>query len=163
VKPLLIIALLAGQTFYEWTDASGQTHYTDDPSTIPAKAKRRVTQGAEPVLVTAGADAGVRAAGRRDAGVVAQNKPGPASQDTCELAQQKVRELERRIAEAKDKAAADEQAANERCQQQLRQFGDGAFAQCMAARQSRGRASSYEKELEAAKDELRKAQVGGCS
>jgi hypothetical protein len=163
VKPLLIIALLAGQTFYEWTDASGQAHYTDDPSTIPANARRRVTQGAEPVLVTTAGDAGVRAAVKRDAGVAPQRPPAPAGPDTCELAQQKVREIERRIAEGKDKAAADEQAANERCQQQLRQFGDGAFAQCMAARQSRVRSNSHEKELEAARDELRKAQVGGCS
>jgi hypothetical protein len=32
---------------YTWTDDQGVVHYTDDPSTIPAKSKAKTTRGAE--------------------------------------------------------------------------------------------------------------------
>lgn len=35
------------QTIYTWTDSRGTVHYTDDPSTIPAKAKVKTTEGGE--------------------------------------------------------------------------------------------------------------------
>ena len=168
VKPLLVIALLAGQTFYEWVDASGQSHFTDDPSTIPAGAKRRTTQGAEPMVVTTKpSDAGV-AMGARDGGVKLATPPKtaqtPSGPNKCEQAQQRIAELEKRLAQVKDGASGDEQREAQRCQEQLNLLGQGAYAQCMAARQQRPpKTAALEKDLEVAREELRRVQVGGCN
>lgn len=166
MKPLLIIALLAGQTFYEWVDASGQSHYTDDPRTIPADAKRRVTQGSEPVIEVGKGDAGVSPKRRAEpaAPAPAQAKPveparGP---DRCERAELQVRVLEQRIEEAKTAAAEEERKASEACQKELNLLGHGAYAQCMAARQRTPKTKALEVELEAAREELRKAKSDGC-
>ncbi|HEY1087248.1 MAG TPA: DUF4124 domain-containing protein [Archangium sp.] len=168
MKPLLLIALLAGQTFYEWVDASGQSHFTDDPASIPAGAKRRTTQGAEPMLVsTKSIDAGVSTAAR-DGGVKVaappKAAPAPSGPNKCEQAQQRIAELETRLAQVKDGASAEEQREAQRCQERLNQFGHGAYAQCMAARQQRPpKTASLEKDLEVAREELRRVQVGGCN
>lgn len=162
VKPLLLIALLAGQTFYEWVDSSGQSHFTDDPSTIPANAKRRTTQGAEPMVVTTkSTDAGVKSVAAPPR--TTQAPPAASGPNKCEQAQARVAELERRIAEVKASAAGDEEKEAQRCQVQLNTLGQGAWAQCMAARQQRApKTAALEKDLEDAREALRRVQVGGC-
>jgi hypothetical protein len=50
-RPVLAVcvawsALCLAQTVYEWTDKSGEVHYTDDKSSIPKGAKVRTTDGA---------------------------------------------------------------------------------------------------------------------
>lgn len=50
LRPILAVclawsALASAQTVYEWTDKSGEPHYTDDKSSIPKGAKVRTTEG----------------------------------------------------------------------------------------------------------------------
>jgi hypothetical protein len=40
--------MVLAQTIYSWVDKDGEEHFTDDPATIPAKARRRTTAG-EPI------------------------------------------------------------------------------------------------------------------
>jgi len=52
VGPVLAVclglsALASAQTMYRWTDKAGETHYTDDRSTIPKGAKVETTAGEE--------------------------------------------------------------------------------------------------------------------
>ena len=154
MKLLLLVALLAGPTMYEWTDEKGGLHYTDDPSSIPANAKRRVTTGAE-VMITP-------AAGRGDGGVAPAL---PAGADTCLEGQRRVAELERRWQEEKLVGPRIVEKENQQCQEQLRLHGEPAFATCMAGRTkapSNGKVEALQAQLDGAKDALRRAQVSGC-
>jgi hypothetical protein len=47
-----MVAVSAAAEVYTWTDQNGVVHYTDNPSSVPAKAKARVTEGAEISTVT---------------------------------------------------------------------------------------------------------------
>ena len=40
-----LASVASAQTIYTWTDSRGTVHYTDDPSTIPANAKAKTTEG----------------------------------------------------------------------------------------------------------------------
>lgn len=44
---LSMASAASAQTIYTWTDSRGTVHYTDDPSTIPANAKAKTTEGDE--------------------------------------------------------------------------------------------------------------------
>lgn len=44
---LLLASAASAQTIYKWTDARGTVHYTDDPSTVPARVKVTTTEGDE--------------------------------------------------------------------------------------------------------------------
>lgn len=145
---VLLVALLSGQTIYEWVDAKGQSHFTNDEGSIPSGAKRRATSGdaltqSPPV---AKADAGVAPA------------PVAAAPDTCAPARLRVAQLEKQLQEPRVVTAE-----STRCQEVLMVQGQGAFAQCMASRSPAGvPGEAVQKELEAARDVLRKAQVSGC-
>ena len=41
----LIITLLAGQTIFEWVDAQGQSHFTNDPQSIPGIIAEQMLAG----------------------------------------------------------------------------------------------------------------------
>jgi len=154
MKLLLLLALGAGPTLYEWTDAKGGLHYTDDPSTIPATAKRKVTTGAE-LMITPPAEKG-------DAGVAVAPPPAP---DTCAEGRRRVSQLERQLQDAKLDGPKTEERENERCQEQLRLMGQAAFARCMAGRTkapSKGAVEALQAQLESAQDTLRRAQISGC-
>lgn len=149
----LLLSVLLSQTIYEWVDSKGESHFTDDPSTIPKGVKRRTTEGA-PVLVEPG-DAGP---GRAAPMPVTSPKAGP---DTCERARERVRTLEQQLAQAK---AEPEKAPNP-CQQALNVGGQPAYARCMASRSNgapKPSTAATEKDLEAAREVLRKAQLEGC-
>ncbi len=158
----LLVAALVGQTVYEWTDAQGQAHYTDDPSTIPRGAKVRTTEGEELTVVGASAKALTP-----DAGVRQKVRPPAApKRDRCAEAAKKVRGLEEKLAKEKQ---AHELALLRRsgdCQQILRTHGQAEYAKCTR----RGRPSvepppgpeALERELETARELLRRAQVSGC-
>ncbi len=158
IHALLLSALLS-QTIYEWVDSKGESHFTDDVSTIPAGAKRRVTEGA-PFIVEPG-DAGPGKKATAPLPVVTP-KAGP---DTCARARDRVRSLEQQLAQVK---AAQENAANapNPCQRALNVGGQPAYARCMASRPNGAptapSTSGLEKDLDAAREALRKAQVEGC-
>jgi hypothetical protein len=44
---LLAASARAGDAIYKWTDAQGEEHFTNDPSSIPQGQKATVTEGAE--------------------------------------------------------------------------------------------------------------------
>lgn len=163
----LMVSLLSGQVVYEWIDSSGDSHFTDDASTIPAKAKRRVTTGAEPVVsasrpaVDAGApstDAGPASA---DAGVM-RAAPKPSGPDSCELARRKIQELEQQAQRERLAFKQQQEAEDQQCQAALNTSGQAAFARCMAARTQRQPPSGAEARLEEARDALRRVQIEGC-
>lgn len=156
MKLLLLISLLAGPTLYQWTDAKGGLHYTDDPSTIPAKAQRKVTTGAD-VMVTP-------AAGKGDGGV-SPSAPASTGPDSCVQARKVVDQLERQVQEAKVVDPKTEEKESQHCQEQLRLMGQPAFARCMAGRTkapSNGAVEAVQAQLEGARETLRRAQVSGC-
>ena len=159
MKIFLLLALLAGPTIYEWVDAKGGKHFTDDPSTIPANAKRRVTEGAELMITTAA---------KSDAGVAATPAPAPApptGTDSCTAARQQIAQLERQLQEAKvsfEETQAREMAA---CRERLALRGDAVYAACLAGRTTEPSTSPtapVQAQLDAARETLRRAQVNGC-
>jgi hypothetical protein len=155
MKLLLLISLLAGPTLYEWTDAKGGLHYTDDPSTIPTNAKRRVTTGAEVMVAPA--------TGKGDGGVAPST--APAGVDSCVQARRTVEQLEKQLQDAKLAAPKTEEKENQACQEQLRLMGQSAFARCMAGRTNApasGAVEAVQAQLESARETLRRAQVSGC-
>lgn len=171
MKLLLLLSLLSGQAYYEWVDQHGESHFTDDPGSIPANAKRRTVEGmeqprrADPVRVDAGAP------GRNDGGVqsAAPVRPAPPTvspptgPDSCERARKKVASLEAAVERGKAYTAEREKAQADRCMAQLQRFGQGAYAQCMATRQQGiDTRDTAGRDLEAAREELRRAQVDGC-
>ncbi|MDP1822354.1 MAG: DUF4124 domain-containing protein [Archangium sp.] len=152
----LVIALLSGQVIYEWIDSKGESHFTNDVNSIPAKAKRRVTAGADLVVVAAKADAGVSV--KADAGATA-----PLEVDSCALARQLVSQLEREVEQAKAQGQQDDDRERLRCQEALRLQGDFGYARCMSSRTAQvppGTAAATK--LEEARETLRRAQVSGC-
>ena len=140
----LVVALLSSQVIYEWIDSKGDSHFTDDVSTIPAKAKRRTTTGVEPVLsipragphdagltrTDAGAqiDAGLT---RADAGV-AQGAAKPSGPDSCERASQRIEEIEQQQQREKQAFAQQVEAEEQQCQTALNTLGQAGYARCMA-------------------------------
>lgn len=167
MKLVLLLALLAGPTIYEWVDAKGGTHFTDDPSTIPAGAKRRVTEGAEVMISPAAPrpDAGV-ARPTLDAGVVRATLPTPeVGPDTCTAARKQISQLERQLQEAKGAFEETQEREAAACRQRLMTHGDATFAACMAGRSSepdQAPTAAVQNQLEAARETLRRAQVSGC-
>jgi hypothetical protein len=155
----LVVSLLSAQVIYEWVDSKGESHFTNDEKTIPANAKRRVTTGADLVVVAAKADAGVSAVvAADDAGVAVP--PGP---DACMLARQAVLKLEREVELAKVEAQQADEREYQRCQQALRLQGDFGYARCMSSRTKRAPPSTAAAtKLEEARETLRRAQVSGC-
>ncbi len=164
---VLVLSLLAGQTIYEWVDAKGDSHFTDDVSTIPAKARRRITSGASLSVVTTaevdagrgadgGVDGGARPAARAEAG-------GAAAPDSCVVARQRVSQLEQQIERARVSADQAREREGLECQQQLNLHGAQAFARCMASRAEPAlQSASAQRELDGARETFRRAQVSGC-
>ncbi|MCU0697097.1 MAG: DUF4124 domain-containing protein [Myxococcaceae bacterium] len=155
--------LLALAQVYVWTDAKGEAHYTDDRASIPKGVKVRTTDGADVSVVEASKSPRPRRASSRE-------EPEPT--DTCAAARVKVERLEGKLAEAKKKAELARLIWNGDCQTVLAQHGEGASATCMAGgrRSRRTRlppdpslyTGPIEKDLEQARDVLRRAQVAGC-
>jgi hypothetical protein len=158
----LIISLLAGQTVYEWIDAKGQSHFTNDLSSIPAGAKRRVTAG-EGLTVTPAGPAASGSTGDRPDGGISPPPPPTATVDTCALAQKQLAQLEQRLEQAKAAAAQTQDQENRNCQQVLLTHGHGSYAQCMAGRTEPAAADQLaQKQLETSRETLRRAQQNGC-
>ena len=158
----LILFALLGQV-YVWTDASGGTHYTDNRASIPKGVKVRTTDGVELSVIPAGEralDAGVASSRQRE-GV-----------DTCEAARSQVSLVEARLDAAKKNAEKARLVWNGDCQAVLNLHGDAAYAQCMAGGRRSRRSpqppdptlatAPIERDLEKARDTLRRAQVAGC-
>lgn len=171
MAPLLLALLALGQTTWQWTDAEGVQHFTDDPSTIPKGVKARTTEGEALGVITTErkvVDAGVPEAPLR---AVPDARP---ADNGCVRAQARVQALEKKLAEAKTEAQrrVDEHTGN--CQAVLRTHGEGEYAKCMARGPSRrGRAdpappdpatatAPLAAELDQAREVLRRRQVGGC-
>lgn len=162
MKLLLVLSLLVGQTIYEWVDKQGESHFTNDPSSIPAGAKRRVTEGAELMITSSGkSDSGV-ARSVVDAGVVPAAAPAP---DSCAAARLLISQLEAQREQEKAGVNQEQEQEAARCQQLLRTHGQAEFARCTAGvgkAPSRSKSGSIEKHLESAREMLRRAQVDGC-
>lgn len=167
----LVVSLLSGQVIYEWIDSSGDSHFTDDVNTIPAKAKRRITSGVEPVVSVpraeprTTADAGVVKldAGqvRPDAGV-APVTPGPSGPDSCEAARRRIQELEQQAQREQLAFKQQQDAEDQQCRTALNTSGQAAYARCMAGRSQRPPPSNVDQQMEQARDALRHAQIEGC-
>ena len=165
---LLLAAPVFAQTVYEWTDEAGDVHYTDDPSTIPKKAKTRTTQGAEistmkwdrpaPAPVPPSVDAGVPTA------APAVVKP---ERNLCAEGKAKIAELEQTIADTKRRDEERMAEQRNRCQRGLLRRGTGAYATCMAEPvvpdpAVERQVARLNEQLEVAREDLRKVQITGC-
>jgi hypothetical protein len=152
--PALLLSLALSQTVYEWVDSKGESHFTDDVSTIPRGVKRRTTEGTAPVVETRSAPAKPVPA-----------KPVTAGPEQCVAGQARVADIERRLAAARASAtlAAQQKATN--CTVLLRTQGQPAYAQCMMKHSEPAAPSAVpalEQELEQAKEALRRTQIDGC-
>lgn len=152
VTPLLVLALVSGQTFYEWVDASGQSHFTDDPSSIPANAKRRTTSGADVSVIPAPPRSAAKTSDPP------RPIPPPTGPNLCERAEQKVRALEKKLEDARTREAR----VGKNCLGSLSRGGRASYARCMAAPVAKVDHSALEKELEDAREEHRKVKIDGC-
>lgn len=155
----LLVASLLGQTIYVWTDAQGEDHYTDDPTSIPKGVKARTTEG-QPVDMISTKPSTPEPP---DAG--APKKAPRTEVDTCELGRKGVASAELRLEKAKAEKPAEDRAA--RCQSVLNTMGRGAWAQCMAAGGDdtaawKKKVEAAERDVENAREFLRKAQTAGC-
>lgn len=157
----LLVALVLSQTVYVWTDAKGVEHFTDDQSTIPKGAKVRTTAGNDLNVVSSEKTD----AKKTTATTTPQSKIATTS---CDAARAQVTELEKKRA---DQAIAQNQlrdAEAKSCQQVLATRGQGDYARCTAGIEQRVQATStnqdreMSRQLEAARETLRKAQVDGC-
>lgn len=159
---LLVTTALLGQTVYEWTDAQGEAHYTDDLSSIPKGAKVRTTEGADISVVTPAAKGG------RDAGVRPAGPSAPkATRDRCAPAKEKLAAAEAKLAAAKAEHELGVARAAGDCQQILRTHGQAEYAKCTRRRRypesvPEPNFGALEQQVEAARDALRRVQVGGC-
>jgi phage I-like protein len=153
----LLLAALLSQTMYEWTDAQGGAHFTDDRSTIPSNAKKVRTTTGQDVTVLKMSDS---------------PKPAPvdaqpvATKNTCDELKKKIVSLEAQrdaMFRAYDARVSEAQA---QCRATLVTHGQGAFAQCVASTNSRTGPTpddaTINKAINDTKDALRRAQVGGC-
>ena len=152
---VLVVALLSGQTIYEWVDGAGQRHFTDDPATIPQGARRRATDGAELMIIPA--------APRSDAGVRAAPAAAAPTQDSCARAKERISLIEKKLEQARAATVELQEREGRSCQEVLMLQGQPGFARCMASRTEAAPPSeAVKKDLEAAQETLRRAQVNGC-
>ena len=153
----LLLAALLSQTVYEWTDAQGGVHFTDDRSTIPSNAKKVRTTTGQDVTVLKMTDS------PKPAPANAQPAAAPAK-NACDELKAKVASLEAQrdaIYRAYEASVSEAQA---QCRAKLATHGQGAYAQCVASTNSRTGAAPddarIKKDIEDAKEALRRAQVG---
>ena len=151
----LLVAVLLSQTVYEWTDAQGGVHYTDDKGSIPSNAKK--------VRTTTGDDVSVM---KLTATPTTPANPATPTKNTCDELKAKIEALERQrdaLFKAYEARLSEAQA---QCRAVLATHGQGAYAQCVSSTTARaGPApddSSLKKDLDDAKEALRRAQVSGC-
>ena len=174
---LLVTTALLGQTVYEWTDAQGESHFTDDLSSIPKGVKVRTTEGEEISVVGRPTPKAAPAKGARDAGVapketlpVAVPVPPPAAtpgRDRCAPAKEKLAAAEAKLAAAKTEHELRVARAAGDCQAILRTHGQAEYAKCTRRRKypesvPEPNFGALEQQVEDAKDALRRVQVGGC-
>lgn len=154
----LALSLTLSQTMYEWTDAKGETHFTDDKGSIPRGAKVKTTEGGD---VTTMEEVKTPSPSRPDK----RNKGGEV--DTCARAKKKVDALELKLAKSKQEYELAQLRYDGKCAEIASRFGAAEEARCLR----RGRKSvtpptpndaALRAEYAGANDELRKAQVSGC-
>lgn len=83
-------------------------------------------------------------------------------QDRCELARQQLVQLEQALREQQASAEEERQRQAQACQALLNTHGQGAWASCQASRSEPGVDASLQEQVEAAREALRRAQIGGC-
>lgn len=156
MKLMLVLALLGGQTLFEWVDAKGQSHFTNDESSIPAGVKRRVRQGQGLTVISAARSA--------DAGVASKAPDaGQGAGDSCALAKEAIATLEQEFERSRDQAKELQEREGRECQEVLMLQGQPGFARCMASRTEAAPQNEVLKnELEAARERLRQSQQNGC-
>jgi hypothetical protein len=184
MTPLLVVVLALGQSVYEWTDARGELHFTDDPSTIPKGVKVRTTDGEDINVISArrtAADAGVQP---KRAGPTSSPRPERATappwpeladgiDTSCSRAAAKVRELEERYAATRREADIIDAKLRLDCASLLNTHGHAEYEKCQASpggRPSRRPTRTIvkpdvgpiERQLEAAREVHRRAQLAGC-
>ena len=152
--PLLVAALLS-QTVYEWTDAKGGVHYTDDRASIPSTAKK--------VRTTAGDDVSVM---KLSADPAPAQTPATPVKNVCEEFKARVAALESQRDALFKAYEARLSAAQADCSGRLATHGQGAYAQCVASAKARAGTppddTVLKKDIDDAKEALRRAQVSGC-
>ncbi len=156
----LLVALLSSQVIYEWVDAKGQSHFTDDRGSIPQGVKPRETKGGEVSVVKSTPPAPVAQAA--DAGVVEEEET--MAPDTCAVAQNELTQAEERAAAEQATQQQREEEETLQCGNVLLTHGQGSFAQCMAGRSDAlmQDASALQKQVEVARESLKLAQANGC-
>jgi hypothetical protein len=166
----LVLSVLLGQSSTSvWTDAQGEDHFTDDPSTIPKGVKVRTTQG-RPISLVPAATIGLEGQSRPAAAPPVEVAEEPAPPDRCLAARARLAAAEQRLADV-GAPTPEDAARDEACQRELLVKGQGSFAACMATArgttQARRRRQLQQRQLasaevEAARDQLRRVTYAGC-
>ncbi|MFZ5440654.1 MAG: DUF4124 domain-containing protein [Myxococcota bacterium] len=148
----LVATSASAQNIYEWVDASGEHHFTDDPTKVPKNVKPKVTAQEAPPTPTP--------APPRTPGT---SSPRPTSQlADCEGPRARIVELEKAIVRAKELVEQRRKDHAAKCHSRLLTHGQPGYAVCMAEEIKDADTSSQEKALEEARDQLRRAQISGC-
>lgn len=158
----LLVALVSSQVIYEWVDAKGQSHFTDDRGSIPQGVKPRETKGGEVSVVKSTPPAPVaQAAEAADAGVEEEETMAP---DACAVAQNELNQAEEWAATEATNQQQREEEETLQCGNVLLTHGQGSFAQCMAGRSEAltQDQSAVQNRVEVAREMLEQAQRNGC-
>ncbi len=159
MKLCLLTLMLLAQT-WEWTDAQGVTHFTDDRSTIPKGAQAKQTEGDDISEVAAPAmPRVVKPVSSKRSGV-----------DRCAQGKKRVDQLEVQVAQAERTQFLSEAAYRNDCGALMSADRVDCQALMPRFRPSRRPAPAptspslerLKSDLEKARDELRKVQSDGC-
>ena len=154
---LLALAVVTGQTMYEWIDSSGESHFTDDASTIPKGAKRKTLDGLPEVS---------RMPTDRRAPTTTpapKQPPRAAGPDSCQRALIEISKLESQLSQNGVATPEDEKRVMADCEKPRRHGDASVYAQCIASRQARvDKGRELQQRLAEARENHRRAQVDGC-
>ncbi|MFO0596710.1 MAG: DUF4124 domain-containing protein [Myxococcaceae bacterium] len=154
----LLLALLLGQTIYEWVDSKGESHFTDDQSSIPKGAKVRTTSGAPVMVMPMPQNEAPRSSDGGLIGVPSTSRELPS----CSKAKDEITAIEARIAKLKSDYAQLQSTRSARCRATIQGQTQVGYAQCMQAGDPPPDLITPGLELDEARERLRKLQVSGC-
>jgi Domain of unknown function (DUF4124) len=166
---VLVVGLVAGaasaQAIYTWTDENGVEQFTDNPSSIPEKfrKKARVTSGGDINVI--GNDAQPSSAPEKPAPRSQPARAEPEGPNKCVVMKKKVGDLEFSVSQQKteyeNRKRACEQSAP-RVTRRGRVVPVSGCSETNGPTQLKARLDAEERKLEQLRDELRVIQIQGC-
>lgn len=162
----LVATAAAAQDIYTWTDDEGVEQFTDNPSSIPEKfrKKARVTTGSD-INVISGGEEEEAPAQKKPAARAPPSRPANDGPNKCAVLKKKVSDLEFSVAQQKTEYDNRVRACTSNAARVTRTGRVVPVAGCSETNgptQLKARLEADERRLEQLKDELRVVQHQGC-